>query len=211
MDHKYAYSAVSFLIGVAAGVKDVSSRYPADAIQASRTPPGLAYLASRGALPAVLFATAYYNQWVTAWLFLVAAAFGVGAEVFLRSQFLVRQSAGPNGGIDELLKGPLDLLRWYQDKCLGSIDTTRARKRREFIKNNLPDEEFLVLCDRVLTNQAAFVNENPTLVAKIDELKSEYEKTDKSAAVNKRCGEKLGYKVLHLVGEKNFITLFKSN
>jgi len=129
LDPHYAFSAVAFIVGVAAGGQDVSSRYPADTVKSSFTVPGLFYLATRGAVPAALFAAAYYNHWIQTWLFLCALGFGAGAEAFLRSQFLVKQSTAPNGGIEEVLKGPLDLLRWYQDKCLGSIDTTDCRKK----------------------------------------------------------------------------------
>ena len=128
--------------------------------------------------------------------------------MFLRSQFLVKQTTGPNGAIDDLLRGPLDLLRWYQDQCLTYVDTARAQQRQDFVSRNLPKGDFLTLCARVLTNLDAYKNQNPALKQKIEDLKTEYEKTDKSQSANDIYRLKLGYTVLHLAAEKGFRTLF---
>lgn len=208
MDHNYAYAAISFLVGVLAGVQGVAAKYRGDTVKSSLTLPGLFYLFTRGAQPAALFAIAYYNHWMQTWLFVMALAFGVGAEVFLRSQFLVKQTTGPNGAIDDLLRGPLDLLRWYQDQCLTYVDTARAQKRQDFISRNLPKEDFLTLYARVLTNFDAYKNQIPDLKQKIEDLKTDYEKTDKSQPANNRYRLKLGYtSSTHCYGERFSYTL----
>ena len=141
-------------------------------------------------------------------LFFMALAFGVGAEVFLRSQFLVKQTTGPNGGIDDLLRGPLDLLRWYQDQCLTYVDTARAQQRQD-CKRNLPKGDFLTLCARVLTNLDAYRNQIPALRRRLEDLKTDYEETDKSQSTDDIYRLKLGYTVLHAAAERGFRTLFK--
>jgi hypothetical protein len=79
-------------------------------------------------------------------------ACGTGAEVVLRSRVYVKQ-AQKDGSPEEFLRGPFDLLRWYQNLFLEAISNPLAESRRRFVGKNLPKEiDFLALCDRVLNN-----------------------------------------------------------
>ena len=124
-DFTYLYAFVSFGVGLLSGLQAVYSRYPTDSFSAALTVPGSFYLFTRGALPGIVFSVLYHSGTIQSNLFLFALGIGVTWESALRSQFLLKQSPKPGGGIDELVKGPLDLLRWYQDIFLTSIDTKR--------------------------------------------------------------------------------------
>ncbi len=83
------------------------------------------------------------------------------------------------------------------------------RNAQDFISRNLPKEDFLTLYARVLANFDAYKNQIPDLKQKIEDLKTAYEKTDKSQPANDRYRLKLGYTVLHAATEKGFRTLFR--
>jgi len=206
----YLNSLVSFFIGILSGFKAIYVRYPTAPMTATRTLPGVIYLLTRGAFPAGIFAWLYYSRTIESHLFLYALALGVAAETVLRSQILIKQSRGSSGGIDELVKGPLDLLRWYQDILLGGIGAKNAGERQDFLKVYLPQENFKTLCQRVRDNANAFDDPIRGLEEAIAKLIKEFDEdaTD-TATKNDRYRLKLGYTVLRLVGQQGFQTLFK--
>jgi hypothetical protein len=210
-DWNYLYALVSFLIGVFSGFQAIYVRYPKASVAAALTLPGSFYLFSRGALPACIFAAFYHYGLLKSYLFLYALGLGVGAETVLRSQVLIKQTNKQGGGIDELLKGPLDLLRWYQDLFLVEISTRNARQSQDFVKKQLPPGDFKVLCTRVRDNAGAFNEPMVELEEAINKLSAEFD-GDTSAAgeKNERYRLKLGYTVLRLAGKENFRTLFKA-
>lgn len=149
-------------------------------------------------------------------LWLQAIAYGVGVEAILRSRFYVGQIKKEEGGVEEIIRGPLDLLRWYQDLFLTLIDDSRARARKEYVMKNLPKEKsFLELCDSVLNHIYAYKQANPDIIPAVNKLRSEFSAKRQSATQEtdlKKLDEayrmKLGYRIYHLAGEKAFKTFF---
>jgi len=209
IDLNYLYALLSFAVGLLSGLQSVYSRYPTDSFSAAMTLPGGSYLLTRGALPGIAFAVLYGSGTIQSRLFLFALGIGVGWESILRSQFLLKQSPKPGGGIDELVKGPLDLLRWYQDLFLTSIDTKKARKSLQFVKKNLPAGDFKALCTKVRDQAAVFQNPPAGLQEAISKLVAEFDAdSSEPTAKNERYRLRLGFVVLQKAGKENFQTLF---
>lgn len=209
VDWNYLYLFLSFLVGILSGLQAVYSRYPTDSISAARTIPGCSYLFTRGALPAVIFAVLYHLGTIQTGLFFYALGIGVAWEGILRSQFLIKQTPKAGGGIDELIKGPLDLLRWYQDLFLLSIDTKKARASLQFVKQQMPQGDFKTLCTKVLDNAAVFQKPIAGLEEALTKLIAEFDASTSDAATkNERYRLKLGYVVILKAGKENFKTLF---
>jgi hypothetical protein len=208
IDWNYLNSLAAFLIGSLSGFQAIHVRYPTASIRAARTIPGSFYLFTRGALPASIFVALYHYGLIKSYLFLYSLALGTGAEAFLRSQILVRQSTKEGGGVDELLRGPLDLLRWYQDVFLVAISTVDARQSLEFVKTHLPREDFKSLCRRVRDNLGAFHEPIAGLEQAVEKLVVEFDSDGDELTKNDRYRLKLGYTVLRLAGKPNFKTLF---
>jgi len=216
MDPHLSWAAVSFLIGTAAGFKDLYERYPDAFGPAAATWPGLCYLASRGLFPAVVFGVLLETGAIATRLPLQALAVGTGAELFLRSSFLVKKTQNPTGTIDEVLKGPLDLLRWYQDFFLITLLPDQlAARTNEWMDQHLPEGTFDALCDRVLGNVDGLRpnDSRRDVIAKdIADLRSELarEAATDPTMLDAKYRRKLGFAVLNHAGRTLFVTLFKA-
>jgi hypothetical protein len=206
-DSNYLYALVAVTVGVLSGFQAIYVRFPANPLSATLTLPGSFYLFTRGAMPALIYFFLYYSGLITAHPFWFALALGTGWEAVLRSQFLLKQTTKQGGGIDELVKGPLDMLRWYQDIFLGEIGTKTARDILGFVKKNLPAGNFKDLCTRVRTNAGAFQPPILGLEEAIAKLDNEFD-SDNSSEKEYAYRLKLGFTVLHRVGEESFKTLF---
>jgi hypothetical protein len=219
LDWHYLYAAIAFAVGLLTGFQAIYNRYPTEPLSSTFTLPGMSYLTSRGALPALVFVVLYYQHVIQGNFFLYSLGIGTGAELFLRTQILIKQTPKPGGGLDDLVKGPLDLLRWYQDLFLISIETKRAATRQKFVRDNIPQLDFKELCNRVLDNVENFYNEAfkekklelETSVKKLKEAFDADTSEPDPARKNERFCRKLGYVVLRTVGEANFKTLFALN
>jgi hypothetical protein len=203
----YLWTIAAFAVGCLAGFQAVYLRFPANPLSAALTLPGSFYLFTRGAVPALIFFFLYYQGLIASYVPLFALAVGAGWETVLRSQFLVKQTTKEGGGIDELVKGPLDLLRWYQDIFLGQIGTRTARNFLDFVKSHLPAGDFPSLCTRVRTNAGAFQPPIAGLEESIAKLESEFQ-ADTDPGKQDTYRLKLGFVVLHKVGKESFKTLF---
>jgi hypothetical protein len=205
----YAWAVLSFAVGGLAAFPDIQARYPTDSLPAAKTLPGVAYLVSRGLLPAAVFVLLHYRGTVETWLPLWAFVVGTATEAVLRSQILLKQQPKTGGGIDEFLVGPLDLLRKYQDIFFEAIEGPRARARLRFVRTNTPTEPFKLLCGRVLTNAGAFNSPLPGFEAEIKKLEQEFDSEGShNADVEDRYRRKLGFVVLRFVAEANYTELF---
>jgi hypothetical protein len=203
LDWNYFYSLLAFLVGLAAGFQGIYERYQKDSLRASVTFPGIFYLLTRGAVPALIFVTLYGYRIIESRLLLQALACGTGAELVLRSRVYVKQEQ-KDGSIEELLRGPFDLLRWYQNLFLESIADFLAETRKRFVKTNLPEEmDFLALCDRVLSNMGAWPSQQAmtdmeTAVNKLnEEFDKEQQKGTSGLELEKKFRLKLGYLILN--------------
>jgi hypothetical protein len=150
-----------------------------------------------------------------------ALAVGTSAELFLRSSFYIKQTTKEGGGGVEVLRGPLDLLKWYQNLVLFEMVSTRlAAKRLVFVRTNLPNGDFQTLCTIVQNNLEAWPDEDgrTTVDAKIAELREAFERERARSATSAQAAEtlqldemyrrKLGYAVLNAGGQTIFKTLF---
>lgn len=165
------------------------------------TAPGLLYLLSRGLVPAATFALlnagSLFNDRGPLWVW--ALICGTGSEVLLRSNFFIKKAelpgaapVSPNNSqpqAQDIMIGPLELLKWWQELALSYIGTHLSEKRLRFVDKNTPEtDDFPLLCsttqDRVsaLTDQAVAVE----LKAKISDLCSEF-KQNPSADIRRYC------------------------
>jgi hypothetical protein len=146
----------------------------------------------------------------------------------MRSSFYVKQTQRVGGGIDELLRGPLTLLKWYQNLFLVEfVSTALTAKRLTFVINSLPSHDFRMLCTIVKKNLDAWTDEDgrATVARKIDELSRAYEGERLSASdlaamlfpagstgappqLDELYRRKLGYAILNAGGRTIFKTLF---
>src|SRR6266576_4637012 len=178
IDWTYLYSLVAFVIGGLAGFQGVYEKYNRDSLKASTTLPGFSYILTRAAFPTLVFASSYGLGYVKSYLLLTAFACGTGAELFLRTKFFIKQSESGEGNVEELLKGPLDLLRWYQTLFLEASASGLAERRKNFIKKHLPETETLQsLYDRFNKNTDAWPNaaDMAKLKVEVDKLKAEFD------------------------------------
>jgi hypothetical protein len=215
LDWKHLYLLVSFSIGFLAGFQAIHDRFKRDSWSASKTLPGVSYLLSRGALPAVIFFSFYASGLIQTHPLLWSLGLGVSAETILRAKFYIKEEQKEGGSID-LLKGPFDLLHWYQNFILEEAATRIAGARKQFVKSNLPREMlFLILCDRVMANLHAFSKDQESVTRSVErEVRKLKEKFAEATVgqhdadrVNKQYCELLGYAVLNNAGKKGFITL----
>ena len=155
MELEYLYSAVSFFVGIASGFQGVYERYARESLQASLTPPGALYCLSRGVVPALVFAVSYGQHWISGNLFLFSLACGASIEVVLRMKFYVRTSKTEKGA-EELMRGPFDLLKWYQNLLLQSTAQYIATDRLRFVQSHLPQNiDFHTLVSNAINNSSA--------------------------------------------------------
>ncbi len=214
IDWNYSYAIFAFVIGGLAGFQGVYEKYNRDSLKASFTLPGFSYLLSRAAFPTVVFAGSYAFGFIESYLLFAALACGTGAELFLRTKIFIKQ--GPTGaGVEDLLKGPLDLLRWYQNLFLDAAASGLAERRKNFLKANMPREDtFQFLYDRFLKNMDASPNQADMakLKVEVDLLKTECEAKNVQGGsdLDQKYKFKLGYLILNEVGSKGFKTLLLS-
>jgi len=104
---------------------------------------------------------------------------GTGSEVLLRSNFFIKKAELPGQGAanpqssQDIMVGPLDLLKWWQELALSWTGTDLSAKRLSFVDKHTPQaEDFQLLCKLVqariggLTDQAVAAD----LGTRIDDL-----------------------------------------
>jgi len=217
MDLNYLYSLLALAVGVLAGFQGIYERYQRDSIAGTATLPGIIYLVTRGAIPASVFILLYTSQIIKDRLWLMALACGTGAEIVLRMKFYISEKQTEGGGFEELLRGPFDLLRWYQDRFLEWIADSLAESRKIFVNKHLPQRiSFADLRQRVNTNCLALPD---ALRETADKIKNEIQRLsgeytaaigagELTEVVERRTCLELGYIILK-AGRKNFKTLLK--
>ncbi len=130
----YAWSVLAFFIGSLAGLQGIIQRYGSKHFVGSlRTLAGVAYLLSRGALPAAAFCVLLSRNLLpitSPWL--LALAVGASAELILRTRILIGQTTEGQGPPREILYGPLVLLLWLEnfflDEARAGITKRRLRE-----------------------------------------------------------------------------------
>lgn len=117
-----AYALVSFAVGFLAGFQGIYERFRSDSLKAGGTLYGLAFLSSRGAIAALAFETLPSPSFLIGHPLWRALIYGASVEVILRSKFYLKRISAGGGKFDDLVRGPFDLLRVYQDFFLTSIE-----------------------------------------------------------------------------------------
>jgi hypothetical protein len=202
------WASLAFVIGIASGFQGVYEKFRNGSGRAALTLPGISYLATRGALPSVLFAANQTGHFLGGPAWLQAILIGAGAEAILRSRFYVRQTKA-DGVSEEILRGPLDLLHWYQNLFLDAANAGLAKKTRQFVKRHLPGSTFPELCSSVLLNLDAWPDQQTRehIQEKVAQLNSQYDADPAPASRDERHRLKLGYLILNEVGQSGFLTL----
>jgi len=211
------YALIAFSFGALAGFQGIYERYGSYSNRAWRFLPGLLYLLTRGLFPALGFAGLYHYGVIRQALWLQAAACGAGWELFVRSKWYVKSV--PRGGdkFEEIYKGPLDLIRWYQSLFLKAIDSHFAKDKIAFVGALLPERiDFLTLCERVNSRINAWTDEsvkhevNGEVAKLIAEFEDERHKTSGQQPLEKldeKFRYRLCYIVIRLVGRDGMETL----
>jgi hypothetical protein len=214
VDYKYAYALVSFAVGMASGFQGIRERYDRDAVDAARTLPGIVYLFSRGVLPAVVFSFLYAYGYLQRFIFLESLACGTGAELVLRMTFYVKQQK-QGGGFEELLRGPLDLLKFYQSFWLEAIAGRRAESRKRIVQSVIRDTKFQDLVTNFGKNSGAWPDARLVgkLVTEVQELEASYKK-ELAAGGDANLDEiykfKIGFLILNRLGKTGLKTLLST-
>jgi hypothetical protein len=124
-----SYALVAFVIGVLAGFQGIYERFRKSSWDACRTLLGVLYLLTRGLFAAIVYGTVSATPFLTDHPFWRALICGAGAEVVLRSKFYVKRIDKGAGNFEDLIRGPLDLLRWYQDLFLTTIEDNKVKPK----------------------------------------------------------------------------------
>src|SRR6266849_6663922 len=121
MNWNYLYCLLALLVGLLAGFQGIYNRYKKDSMDALGTLPGIAYLLSRGLMPATGFIIVYATGLIETRLAVWSLGFGLGTETALRTRFYLGDAQKPGGNIEAVSKGLADLLQWYQNRFLESM------------------------------------------------------------------------------------------
>jgi hypothetical protein len=196
-----------------AGFQGVHNRFKPESFTAANSWWGRLYLLSRGLLASALFLAAVVNGVVKDNHLFWALIYGATSELIFRTRFYIKETE-KDGRTSDLIKGPFDLIKWYQDLFLEKASQSLAEARKQFIKSNLPQSvSFPDLCVRVVRNLNAYPTEKAETVAviasEVAKLREMYkESCDKSSAspdqLNQEYSELLGYAALNADGKKCF-------
>jgi hypothetical protein len=208
---------LSSLVGFLSGYQVIVDRYKPEVFRASKTLPGLLYLAVRASIPGLAFGVLCSREILGgSHLWLSALATGVAVDILLRSSIFLKNVASPHGQVGQLNWGPYALLKWLEGFFLERIAITIAEQRIRFVRNNLPrGMDFAKTYELVITNLDGFVLEDKALRAGLADLWSRFEKDSAGSPKRPFLDEKyrysLGYALLNSVGSKGFLTLVATN
>lgn len=207
MSSDIGWTALAFIIGLAAGFQGIYEKYSNNTRGAVATLPAALYLLTRGAFPAALFFASIGQELLKMPLGVQALAVGAGSELFLRSSFYVRQ-AQVDGKTEALLKGPLDLLRWYQNLLLDAAGPGANRRRRRFLEENLPVGDFAALSNTILMNLGALNDpaQRTKVSVELQRLRQEFAGQTQTPELDAIYRRTFAYFILDL-GEANFMAL----
>ncbi len=119
MNASYAWASLAAFFGLAAGFQGVYQRYENGAFSGATTLPGFLYLTSRAFIPASVFVILLARATITDNLWLWAMATGTSTEAVLRARFFLKKNEKQPD--EDVLWGPFDLVKWYQELALSSI------------------------------------------------------------------------------------------
>lgn len=192
-------------------------RFKDDYLIALRTPPGVIYLLTRGLSSALFFLGLYHFGYIKNYLILQAPAIGIEAEIFFRSRVCMRKTQKKGNDIEELSRGPYDLLLWYQGLFLKYIPPHLIESRANFAEKIAEGElTFLELCNNVDNSLSALSDK--LVESKVKEgivklkrkFKKEQQENNDWNKLEEKCKHDLGFLLLDLVGRKITRVLLKN-
>jgi hypothetical protein len=203
----WCWSFLSGIVGVAAGMQGIYERYGKDFVAGALTLPGILYLLSRGAVPGLLFVLLYPTGALGRYAWLAAIGCGVSSEALLRSQFFIKRTETGQ----DIVAGPLDLLKFWQNLGLQKIGEYLANKRRRFVDANLPKLPFAELCNTVLQNLGALTSDETEKAIRgaIGTVIAEYQEATTPSDAEYRF--KVGYLLYRRLGREEFKTIVRTN
>jgi hypothetical protein len=217
MDWNYLFAIPSLLVGLFAGFQGIYQKYDEDPYRAARTSPGILYLVTRGILPAGVYVALYASRLMPHPLWFWALVCGTaGTELILRTQIFIKEEQGPGGAPRDLMYGPFDLLRWYQNLFLEGIKRHLPAYRGEALKASIREIlvdgiSFPVMCQRITDNLYYYDSEphiQKTITQYIDKYLAVYEAKVQAGQLTQAqdiaLQYKLGYSIrlLDSVGER---------
>jgi hypothetical protein len=135
VDASYAWAILAALFGLAAGFQGVYQRYDKESFSGATTLPGLLYLGSRAVIPAGVFTILLARETITENLWLWAMATGTSTEAVLRTRFFLKKDEkNPD---QDVLWGPFDLVKWYQELALSSIGSRLSARNIKHVEQFL--------------------------------------------------------------------------
>jgi hypothetical protein len=215
MDWNYLFAIPSLLVGLLSGFQGVYERYEEDSYRAARTSPGILYLLTRGIFPAAVYLALYSSKMLPHPLWFWSLVCGTaGTELILRTKIFIKEDRSPEGVPRELMYGPLDLLRWYQNLFLKNIrkylPTFRGEDILESLNETLKDvKSFPVMCQKVEDKLYLYESEpeiQAAIVQDLNKCRADYNAKVQAGAVtqeqDKVIQHKLGYSIMHHVKER---------
>ena len=221
----YLYSVPSLIVGLAAGFQGIAERYEEEASLALGTRPAVLYLLSRGFVSAIVFYALYSLNFIqtkfSLLIILYSAACGVGSEAFLRSRITIKGGGKPDTVSEELLWGPFNLLKWYQNYWLKEIGKHLPGRRLKVFNKYVPRAMSLAaLCDRVQANLPALTDEQErkrieeglaNLKLRHDPMKNPGDSPESKMEIERRYRTELAYLIYHTSGGKETLRALLSD
>lgn len=198
-------------VGVLAGFQGIHGRYSQEAFRLAWSPWGIAYLATRAVVPGALFVYVARTGENPAPGWMLALGLGVSSEIVLRLRFFIQQRKLPDGSVEELMRGPFDLLRWYQDLFLDQMGSDLVSIRKASATRAIPKGvSFEELARRIRNNVL-----NHILETKRERVKAALKSVeDERAAAGGQPGDdhfvqRLAYSLRAIVTARELSDLFK--
>jgi hypothetical protein len=209
----YWLSLLAFGVGVLAGFQALHNRYPQESQALAVKPIGLTYLGLRGAVPASLYCIFLGQVMVPPWA--LALGLGVSTELVLRIKFFIKENQKADGTLEQILAGPFDLLKWYQDFFLSKLGVDLGDIRLKAVKRLIPKNlSFEDLCRRI--TDRLDILEDPAVRQKIaDAVKAQQEEFAKDATTaagekETRYKDRLGFALMRAADKRVIGQLVKN-
>ena len=139
---------------------------------------------------------------------------GLGSESVLRAKFYLGTRTTPDGKQDDILKGVLDLVDWWQQFALAKASIALADSKQTMVNRLTASEmDCRTFCQRV-KNHAASLDDQQRIavVAKTDELLAVFQQNGgKSLTPDQQrdLNRELCYGLLKLVGKRGLNLLIR--
>ena len=196
-------------MGSASGFQSVYERFRKHSATVSGSLPGLIYLLSRGIVPALIFIGLYHFGKIGDPLWLWALGCGMGAETVLRSKIYLYKGRKN----EDILRGGLDLLRWYQNLFLDVAGDVLSITKIKFVKDNLPaGASFQELLNRVSNHLSGLTDLKiqAALREAMKELREKFDAETRKGEDPARLEEHYRYQICYIILDKGGKKIFQS-